>query len=317
MVKEDPPALYDAVRVIGFSDVAGEGPVSYSETGRSSLKVGDVGVVIAYWLNDQLRVEAVNPSGAIEWQAHLAIDQLETVPVTEGPYCRRRINETWAWRLALNGTTIDSEDYISSLDFARKVMAFARHNVDILVARLTDTGYRFASEHPFVPPDADVSAALDDLKSAGICIPIALQAWLLEVGSVDLRGTHPDWPRSAYVGFFDDDSSENDYWYTDPLVITVDLSSLLKLSADDAEHVDSIELAPDALTKANFNGGGPIAIDCRQPSFDNVLIGQHGSFTLFSYLKHTFDWAGFPGFYFTPDTPPEMLESIKRELVRL
>lgn len=316
MVKTSPPSLYDAVRVVRFPDGTSEAPVYYSQTGRSLLKVGDVGVVIGNWLSNKLRVEAVNPSGAIEWQDHLAIDQLETIPTTEGPYCRRRINEAWSWRLALNGRTIDRESHEASLDFARKVMAFARRNVETIVARLTATGHRFASEHAFVPPGNDVSAVLNELAASGVGLPIALQAWILEVGSVDLRGSHPDWPRSAYVGLFDKDSSDSEYWYTDPLVIEVDLQSLLDWVSD-AKHVDSLDLAPDAITKTNFSGGGPISIDCLQPSFDNVLIGQHGSLTLFSYLKHAFDWAGFPGFSFTPDVPNEWLESMTRGLVRL
>lgn len=316
-VKENPPTLFDAVRVVRFPDGNREAPVYYSQTGRSHLRIGDVGVVIGSWPGNKLRIEAVDSSGAIDWQDHLSIEQVQTIPITDAPYCRRRVNETWSWKLALNGTMIDTNAHNDAIAFARKVMAFARRNVDILVNRLTATGYRFANIRPFVPATNDVSNQLEELAAAGVYLPISLQAWLLEVGGLDLCGSHPDWPRSAYVGMFDDDDPQSEPWYTDPLVIDVDLPSLVESASEDPKSIESTEIAPDDVTKANVSGAGPIAVPCTQPSFDGVLIGQHGSFTLFSYLRHAFEWAGFPGFDFIADAPTAMLKSMAKELVRL
>lgn len=309
--------MFDGIRIVQFPDGKSESPVYYSQTGRSHLKIGDVGMVIGSWPGNKFRVEAVDSSGAIDWQDHLSIDQFETIPVTDAPYCRRRINETWSWNLALNGTAIDTKADIDAINFARKVMAFARQNVEILVNRLTTSGYRFTNERPFVPPANDVLSHLEDLSAAGVHFPIAFQAWLLEVGTVDLCGSHPDWPRSAYVGIFDEKSPHSEPWHTDPLVIDIDLPSFVERASDDPKNLDSIEIAPDDVHKANVSGGGPISVACTQPSFDSVLIGQQGSFTLLSYLRHAFEWGGFPGFDFIADAPTEMLNSLAKGLIRL
>jgi hypothetical protein len=157
---------------------------------------------------------------------------------------------------------------------------------------------------------------LKELAALGVHVPIAVQAWLLEVGQLDLCGAHPDWPYSAYSGMFDEEPNSKQ-WYTDPLVIDLDLAFLVESASNQSHSVEELEIAPDAVTKANVSGGGPICIQCTQPSFDSVLIGQHGSFTLLSYLKHAFAWGGFPGFDFISDAPTEMLKALAVGLVRL
>ncbi len=122
-------------------------------------------------------------------------------------------------------------------------MAFARQNVEILVERLTTSGYRFANGRPYTPPADDISIQLQQLSAAGVHVPIALEAWLTEVGSVDLCGSHPDWPRSGCVGIFDEDSPHTEPWYTDPLVIQIDVAWLIEQAADMPQNLDSIEMA--------------------------------------------------------------------------
>lgn len=119
------------------------------------------------------------------------------------------------------------------------------------------------------------------------------------------------------MGIFDEGSQDTEPWYTDPLVIQVDLAWLIEQVRDQPKNLDSIAIAPDDVTKANVSGSGPISVPCTHPSFDNVLIGQHGSFTLLSYLRHAFEWAGFPGFDYIADAPTEMLKSMAQGLVRL
>ena len=316
-MEEHRPSLFDAIRIVSFPGGHHEAPVYYSQTGRSSLRIGDIGVVIDRWPGNKLRVEAVAPSGAIDWQDHLTPDQVEVIPVTAGPYCRRRVNEAWAWNLAMNGETIKSQERQDALSFARKVMAFARRNVDILADRLTREGYCFANAHPFVPPPRDVPEQLKLLSEAGVQFPIAIEAWLLEVGTVDFCGTHPNWKCSAYAGMHQDDSEYSEPWYTDPLVIDIDLQSIVSRARKNPENIDAIDFAPDNVTKANVSGSGPISIRCASPTFDDVLIGQHGSFTLLSYLSHAFEWAGFPGFRFIADAPIAHIQSLAEGLVRL
>jgi hypothetical protein len=149
-------------------------------------------------------------------------------------------------------------------------------------------------------------------------VPVALQAWLMEVGSVDLSGTHPDWPRSAYAGLRDDGSGLEP-WYTDPLVIWIDARSQLERfeKRDRPVRTPQLEFAPDDVTKANVSGAGPLSIRCDLPQFDSFLLGQHGSFGLLSYLRWAFEWSGFPGFDYIPDAPKDMLRELGRGLTRL
>ncbi len=157
---------------------------------------------------------------------------------------------------------------------------------------------------------------LTELGDRGVHVPIALQAWLIEVGGVDFRGTHPDWPRTGYAGMRDHDATEYEPWYTDPLHIKVSPQSILgNLSENDPQA--GIEIAPDIITKANIGGAGPISISSAEPRFDSVLVGQLGSLTLLSYLRYAFAWGGFPGFDYIPDAPAEMLAELTQGLTRL
>ena len=303
---------FDALRIVKLEDGALERPVYYSQTGRQKIRVGDVCVKIGDWLGDKVRVEAVRPDGAIDWQDQIPADCFERIPATSAPYCRRRIHESWAWALSLNGKRRSEREWNDALDLAQKVMSFARLNVDLLVERLHNIGYQFANRTPHVLPDAECDEKILELENRGCHLPIALRAWIMEVGRVDLCGSHPDWPRTAYAGMFED-KDDSEPWGTDPLVVDVNLDALL--SSDRVKS--SVMIAPDDTTKANYSGGGPIRVSTKKPSFDMVMIGQHGSFTLHSYLQHAFSWGGFPGFRYLPDPPTDMLKLLSNGLVRL
>lgn len=315
-------ALFDAVRIVNLPE--GKIPSCYSQTGITHIHVGDVGVVIAQWPGGKFRVEAVDKSGAILWQDHtFERDQLEKLPPTDATYCRRRINEHWAWQLSLTDELLQTQQRKDALDFACKVMSFARQNLEVLFARLTESGYQFAHRNPFCPPEENVKRNLEELWKRGVYVPVSLQAWLIEVGCVDFCGTHPDWPRTGCAGIYDDQSDETEPWYTDPLVIDVSTKTML----EDLEEYpppkegdffsNCIEIAPDDTTKANISGGGPISISSAAPRFDNVLVGQHGSLTLLSYLRHAFSWGGFPGFDYITNAPTEMIHRLTHDLTRL
>ncbi len=304
--------LFDALRIVKLENGESERPVYYSQTGRNCIRIGDVCVKIADWLGGKVRVEAVTPTGEIDWQDHIPADCLERIEITSAPYCRRRIHESWAWSLGLVGSQVKAREWTNALDLARKVMAFARTNVDVLIRRLHSGGYQFASQSPHVLPTPDCVAKIRELEDRGFHIPIALQGWLMEVGRVDLSGSHPNWARSAYSGILDE-GDEREPWYSDPLVVYVDIESLMEL--DDVESV--VEIAPDDVTKANVSGGAPIHFSTSERAFDSVMIGQHGSFTFHSYLQHAFLWGGFPGFQYISDAPHDTLKQLAAGLIRL
>lgn len=312
--------LFDAVRIVGLPEGRREIPVGYSQTETEEIKLGDIGVVLAEWPGSRFRVEAVREDGAIDWQHHcFEREHLEVLPATAANFSRRRINEHWAYQLALSQELLDTTQRNESLTFARKVMAFARRNVELLIGRLQDSGYQFANpEGPWCEPEDGLEGMIEELADRDVYFPIALQAWFIEVGCVDLSGTHPEWPRTAYFGLLDDDP-DCEPWYTDPLFIWYDVKSLLSwLQRNDSpSRTRWLELAPDAVTKANISGGGPVSVNCEKPSFDSVLVGQHGSYTLLSYLRAAFDWSGFQGFEYMVDAPEKMLKDLGRGLTRL
>lgn len=304
--------LFDALRIVNLENGAAERPVRYSQTGRKTIRVGDVCVKISDWIGGKVRVEASSLTGAIEWQDQIPADCLERIEVTSAPYPRRRIHQSWACGLAFNGSDADEQEWTDGLDLARKVMAFARVNIDSLLERLQVAGYQFANITPHVLPTLSCQARILELDKRGIYLPVALKAWLLEVGRVDLRGSHPDWENTAYSGMFDE-GDQREPWFSDPLVVDVDLESLARLD----ELSDCVEVAPDIITKANISGGSPIRFSTSVRTFDSVMIGQLGSYTFHSYLQHAFFWGGFPGFEYVPDAPIDSLKHLANGLIRL
>ncbi len=133
----DKLALFDAVQIAQLPDGHQEIPAYYSQTGRTRIKVGDIGIVIGDWPGNKYRVEAVNEEDSIVWQDHFERSQLNVLRTTDAVFSRRRINEHWAWQLSLTHQLHNAESRQNALVFARKVMAFARRNVELLAERLT------------------------------------------------------------------------------------------------------------------------------------------------------------------------------------
>lgn len=108
----------------------------------------------------------------------------------------------WTELVAL-GDAVREEPLLSDARaVARETMTRARRNVETIVARLRELGYRFASPgQEIVPPDAALLARLDRLEAAAGPLPLALRAFFEVVGSVDLTGSHPR--LSAYAGGID------------------------------------------------------------------------------------------------------------------
>lgn len=312
--------LFDAVRVSGLP--GGAKAPYFSEVGTPQIEDGDIGVVIGIWGTDTYRVEAVRANGAIEWQDQFQPSQLERVDPTDAVFPRRRMNERWSRYLANDSNLQAGEPRERALSFARNVMAHVRANVAKLVRWLDDDGYQFANpDRRWRTPDPNVSAWVAEWAERGLHVPVALQAWLEVVGTVNLMGTHPDWIRTGYTG---SGAGSDRTWYTDPLVIELgpdDMQFFYEMwvdaKADDANATPIIELAPDHVHKANVSGGEPIYMVGATPAFDAPFVGQHGSYTLLSYLRHAFEWAGFPGFDYIRSAPSEWLATGAKNLTRL
>ena len=98
----------------------------------------------------------------------------------------------WAELAALGPAVREEPVLADARAVARETMTRVRANLERIVARLGEMGYRFADpDRALEAPDAAVVARLDRLEAALGPVPIALRAFYETVGSVNLMGSHP------------------------------------------------------------------------------------------------------------------------------
>jgi hypothetical protein len=178
----------------------------------------------------------------------------------------------------------------------------ARHNVEVIVERLSGDGYRFHSNDdaqtpvtPYVPPTAAAAELADWLEERFGPVPLTLLSWVRLVGDVWLVGTHPQWATSASA---------------DPLVIELEGSRYPSEPSRDyfedsheawrewsALEPDArpfvLPLAPDILHKQNVSGGSPYGIILPDACVDGLFAGET-TMPFVSYLNWVFRNGGFP-----------------------
>jgi hypothetical protein len=203
------------------------------------------------------------------------------------------------------GTAVRQSEWAEEAQLVCDEMARrARHNIELIVERLSDSGYRFhanddeqAAVQPHVPPTAAAAAHADWLEQRFGAVPMTLLSWVRIVGDVWLVGTHPQWSSSASA---------------DPLVIEVQGSRYpgeppIREYFDDewadwqegqAEAVDNgglfvLPLAPDRFHKDNTSGGPPYGIVLPDGCVD-ALFSWDTTMPFVSYLNWVFSHGGFP-----------------------
>lgn len=178
----------------------------------------------------------------------------------------------------------------------------ARQNIEVIVERLTQDGFRFHSnddaetpETPHIPPTAAAEEHARWLQERFGMVPLTLLSWVRLVGDVWLVGTHPDWPSSAAA---------------DPLVIQVEGSHYPGASIRDhfesewrrwQELIDEdpeyglfqLALAPDRLHKDNVSGGGPYGVVVPDACADGLFVTET-TMPFVDYLNLVFAHGGFP-----------------------
>jgi len=177
----------------------------------------------------------------------------------------------------------------------------ARQNVELIIERLLNDGYRFHSnddeqspEKPHVPPTATAAEHADWLQQRFSAVPMTLLSWVRLVGDVWLVGTHPQWSTSASA---------------DPLVIEVEgsrypsapairdyfndeLSNWREWSAEDPNAGPFVlPLAPDRLHKEHVSGGPPYGIVLPDGCVDGLFVGET-TMLFVSYLNWVFSNGG-------------------------
>ncbi|MEP7330820.1 MAG: hypothetical protein ABI692_01895 [Terracoccus sp.] len=179
----------------------------------------------------------------------------------------------------------------------------ARHNIDVVVARLHDQGYRFhtndEAQEPVQalrPPGNEAIALVPWMEETLGEIPMVVSSWLRLVGDVWLVGTHPLWPQSAAAdplvveleGSRYPDASVRDYYEGE-------LDAWQDWSADDPDAGGFVlPVAPDRLHKANVSGGASYGFRIPDATAEGLFIGEV-AMPFVSYLNWVFRRGGFPG----------------------
>jgi len=240
-------------------------------------------------------------------------------------YSKSRTHADWAVLVAQSHRLSDPGFRAEAFAFARQLCARARSNVERLVEDLSQAGYVFAfPDRAHVPDDGRSPEWISEFERLGVHLPIFLQVWIAEVGSVNLMGSHSSWPESGYSGL---PPSKGGVWYTDPLVLELDREHLRSEYEDWCWRVNEngpaeagpfqLEIAPDHIHKANVSGGLPYAIDTTSPSVDTLLLNARDCTSLFHHVHNAFVWGGFPGFAYIETQLPEPAASLCTNLLPL
>jgi len=179
----------------------------------------------------------------------------------------------------------------------------ARHNIELIVGRLREQGYRFHTnddaQDPVEPlriPTGGAAALLSWLEERFGPVPMVISSWLRLVGDVWLVGTHPDWPESAAAdplvieleGTRYPDASIRDYF-------AGEFKAWQDWTAADADAGGFVlPLAPDRLHKANVSGGGPYGVRLPDGTAEGQFTGEV-AMPFVAYLNWVFQNGGFPG----------------------
>jgi hypothetical protein len=198
----------------------------------------------------------------------------------------------------------------------------ARRNVEIIVDRLGEQGYRFHSNNdeqtPVTPhhlPGPGAEELADWLRGRFGAVPMTLLSWVRLVGDVWLVGTHPQWPESASA---------------DPLVIEAEGAQYPGESireyfeetwrewsaADPDAGAFVLPLAPDRLHKENVSGGVPYGMVLPDACADGLFVADV-TMPFVSYLNSVFRNGGFPWPAGSPQGQWRVRQALAKDLLPL
>jgi hypothetical protein len=197
---------------------------------------------------------------------------------------------------------------------ADETMRRARRNVEKLINLLPGLGWTFArpirgaAGHAVFTPSED--SQLDDIErleqKLGVPVPLSIATWWRVVGSVDFTRLPGSGPPVEYP---------------DPLVVlppSAVLDELAEWREDEefrkARPTFLAPLAPDSYHKEDVSGGAPYEIALPNPACDAEVLNLEHSFTFVAYLRHTFRWAGLPGYAEVFSKPPPEIVAIAAQL---
>ena len=196
----------------------------------------------------------------------------------------------------------------------------ARHNIEVLVERLSDAGYRFHSNDgdqqpvvPFVAATETAAAHAQWLDHTFGPVPLTVLSWVRLVGDVWLVGTHSQAIDSAACDplvFEIEGSRYPDASMRDSLIEERDIWRE-QLNDDENPGLFALPVAPDRLTKDNVSGGLPYGVVVADACADALFVGET-TMPFVSYLNWVFADGGFP---YAAGSSPEWAH-VRRDLAK-
>ncbi|MBB6050718.1 hypothetical protein [Armatimonas rosea] len=219
------------------------------------------------------------------------------------------------------GKPISTEDAEA---VAWETMRRVRHNIEILIPRLTEMGYDFGNHWlkwpserigipwfrgAHVPPDANIEEKIAFWEAKAGSIPLALKAFWREVGSVDLCGIMTHWPRSCHDPLM--------VWPIDEVFEYYEYSKYSHSGQPPYTFCASISV--DDVMKYTPAGGADYFIDLPEALADPLLKIEPNRTTFVNYLRIAFEWGGFPGFKQLgyKDAPMEDIAKLREGLLSI
>ncbi len=225
----------------------------------------------------------------------------------------------WNLLLKLENQVRDQAILPFAEEIVRRTMECARANLILLVERLQDAGYVFASKCPLGNPVDDADERLKQIEKEVGVLPLSLMAAYRVIGSFDLRGYHPDWNPSHVLHPRFESYKTPGFWETQPLV----LFPLDEVSLEVNEKGGNLFVfAPHGFSLWGEEGASSTCAVLPNSDADFILFatgksGAHsifGNATLVSRMRQAFTYAGFPGMAYIPKRPKELIEKITQDL---
>ncbi len=161
----------------------------------------------------------------------------------------------------------------------------------------------------FTPPGPNIEERIRELVQRVGEIPLSLEAWYREVGSVNFVGALPaQWHLQMPPALL---RGEEAVHTPDPLYVAP-IETVLRYVAisDVAARSHRLFIAPDEDFKFLTGGGGAYEMEVPAPVADGALEGEWHHTTFVDYLRISMQWGGLPGL-------PYCVEGYERDLAAL
>jgi hypothetical protein len=203
------------------------------------------------------------------------------------------------WQDIKSHQHIGGDFYNEVLSVAEEMMRRVAGNADMLSERLRAEGWTALAGALRTPPSPNDVAVFERMEAiTQSLLPPSLQAFWTVVGGIDLVWDYKrdNDPPNLGVAL---PMPEMDPLCVDCAGRAVHLFDTWEEQRDqpDPDLIDpfDLDLAPDALHKANISGGPPYGVELPFYGADPLFANEPHRLSFVDYLRLSFRWAGFPG----------------------